>query len=93
MIQEFPNKGIALNFMRGKWCKLVSNDTAGQKSDTYYCAEHGKTCSARAKLVYRKNEEFVVRYYEADAEYHSQRCDNGLPYTVSSYEGRTARYM
>ena len=32
--------------------------------------------------MYRKNEEFVVRYYEADAEHDSQRCDSGLLTTV-----------
>ena len=83
-IKEFPNRRSALNFMCNKWCKLITNNCCRQKSVTYYCAEHGKKCSARAKLVYpnSKDEDSVVLYYEATAEHDYERSDNGLPLNV-----------
>ena len=82
MMEQFPDKESALDFIRGQWRKLVTNDSAGQRSDSYHRAEHGKPCSARAKLVYRKDEENVMYYYEAQAAYNYVKSDNVLPSDV-----------
>ena len=45
----------------------------------YYCANHGKSCATRAQIVYPKDKEDVVYYYEsADKHSETERCENGL---------------
>ena len=81
---EFASKESALTLMNGKWCKLLRNDCLWQLSVVFYCAEHGKQCSKRAKLVYPKDEESVVYFYESADQHDAERVENGLSVAVKA---------